>query len=103
MPTPLEHLEQFERDMANKGAGRAPNGADYRLLNGGNANGLPQVERTYQGYRDIIVGFGSTKFTTLAEARGWAIQDGRYEWAGRWADGHWVPGGKPIHERKMLA
>lgn len=83
-------LEKFEKDLARKGHGRAPNGADYKLVEW---TGKPAVERVFHGDRETIVGFNGVPFDTYSQARAWAISDGRRV----------IAPGKEIHLRELLA
>ena len=71
-------LERFERGLTRRGAGEAPNGCSYRMVPWGPDN-APAVERIHNGNREIIVGWNSEPFATLAGSRRWAICDGRHE------------------------
>ena len=71
--------ERFERELRRAGAGRAPNGADYKLVQA-DPFGPVSVERVYQGRRETIVaGYNGERFVSLEHAHGWARADGRYE------------------------
>jgi hypothetical protein len=64
--------------LERAGAGRAPNGADYRLIQ--DAEGRPVVERTHNGERDLVVGgYRGDVFRSRDDALLWARTDGRYE------------------------
>ncbi len=69
-------LTKFENDLARKGAARAPNGANYKMVTP--ADGVFNVERVFKGARETIVGFNGCTFDTLAAARHWAYTDGRH-------------------------
>ena len=76
-PTAAEMLEQFERNLARKGFGIAPNLCSYKMTATGPDN-QPAVDRVSPaGMRDTVVGFNGNQFGTIEQAKAWAIADGR--------------------------
>lgn len=90
----LNQLEQFEKDLARKGCGIAPNGATYLLTTWGTTDIPAYVRTTPNGEREIIVGWCGEQFSSLADAMNYAIADGRHELA---------PKGTELSRRKQLA
>jgi len=74
----METIEQFQKKLEFTGCAVAPNGVTYKMTSYGNPH-RPAVERTFQGNREIIVGFHMGCFETMEAARRWAVSDGRYE------------------------
>ena len=90
--TAVEMLERFERDLARKGFGVAPNLCSYKLTATGADHG-PAVDRTTPaGMRDTVIGWNSQQFESLEQATRWAIADGRAEYSAA-----------PLSERKQIA
>ena len=90
-------LSVFELELERNGAGRAPNGASYKMLM--HYGTMPAVQREIpvgggQARREIIVGFNGAEFPSIEAARLWAVSDGRHETA---------PEGTMLNERRLIA
>ncbi|GAF72789.1 unnamed protein product, partial [marine sediment metagenome] len=73
---PADVEDKFIDDLEKKGAARLPDGTTYKLTTLGPQD-APAVERTIAGDREILVGIRGEKFTSLEQARLWAIQDAK--------------------------